>query len=501
DRALEQGVLWFPEPLSLGSNLPQEIENHLESRALNIENRWETNETRLTAWTAAPADRTRTSSQVAFGPLTLTAYSVQPLGVPGDNSVLSVTLEWDSVPAGPQRQVAVSLVDEEGNVWSERVYAAPTVDSPGATTSQSHPVQSDSSPTDAPTPSIIDRFGIQVPAGTPPGTVDVRLSVLDSGENPIPATSASSEDPTQSLLLQRIEVTAPPSPVSPIRIPFDYRVGGRQQSSGAEILGVSDIGKKPTALAGSDMQMKIGLRSAMPVAGNLDLDVALVDAKANASGQALASWQGWPLPEYPIQSWPQGTVVLAPVTLPLPAEMDEGMYKLVVSLVDDSGQSESVPVELATVQVVARPRTMQPPSSEAPVSPPVQFGTHAKLVGYDVQTTNDAVDLSLTWEVIQPLRPQHHIFVHLVGADGVLIAQQDGTPETSSGPAPTGSWRTGEIITTEHHLPLSALGEDAAELQNAALHVGLYDPDTGIRLPATIDGTPSGDSAIITLSP
>ncbi|MFN2200016.1 MAG: hypothetical protein ACK2UO_02365 [Caldilineaceae bacterium] len=501
DTALEQGVLWFPEPLSLGSDLPQEIEDYLEEGAVNIENRWETAETRLTAWTDAPAGDIRTTSHVTFGPLTLAGYSVTPQSVPGDNSVLTVTLEWDSVHTDLQRQLAVSLVDEDGNVWSERVYTPPSAVSTGVRSFQSDREETDSFQTDTPTQATIDRFGMQAPAGMPPGVYSVRLSVLDASGNSIQARTAESEDTAQSLLLAHIEVTAPPSPVPAIRIPFDFRVGDQPQSTAVDILGVAGIGSDPTVLAGSDMSMKIGLRRDTRDAGNHELSVALTNGEAGANGQVIASWKGWPLPDYPIEAWPQDTILLAPVVLPLPAEMATGAYTLVASVVEESDQLETSPIQLATVHVFSRPLVTEPPAFETPVLPPVQFGTHARLVGYDVTIRGDVLDLLLSWEVMQPLRPQHHIFVHLVDADGARIAQQDGTPVTSAGLAPTGSWRTGEIITTEHHLSLSALDANAAEVQNATLHVGLYDPDTGIRLPTSIDGAQSGDSAIITLSP
>jgi hypothetical protein len=56
---------------------------------------------------------------------------------------------------------------------------------------------------------------------------------------------------------------------------------------------------------------------------------------------------------------------------------------------------------------------------------PAQFGTHARLYGYtlDASRTGDGADATVTlhlyWEIMQPLLPPHHIFVHADTPDGV----------------------------------------------------------------------------------
>ena len=105
--------------------------------------------------------------------------------------------------------------------------------------------------------------------------------------------------------------------------------------------------------------------------------------------------------------------------------------------------------------------------------------------------------LTLDWEVLKPILPQHSIFVHVVDLDVPgynIVSQQDGQPMTLDGPAPTGSWQTGEWLTTQHQLSLSV--DEIKELDNEQLEirVGLYDPDTGVRLPALINYTQIGDS-------
>jgi len=77
--------------------------------------------------------------------------------------------------------------------------------------------------------------------------------------------------------------------------------------------------------------------------------------------------------------------------------------------------------------------------------------------------------------------------VHLLDANGHLVTQHDGIP--ASGTRPTDTWRSAEEIRDRHGLFLPPEAEAAAPLR---LLVGLYDPDTGARLPLE-DGCDSLD--------
>ena len=89
------------------------------------------------------------------------------------------------------------------------------------------------------------------------------------------------------------------------------------------------------------------------------------------------------------------------------------------------------------------------------IEPPVQFGTHAQLIGYDLDmdSTDGKLYLTLHWQVNQTLLPPHHIFVHLDNEFGETVAQDDGPPVTANGRAPTGSWLPSEFVSTLHTVP------------------------------------------------
>ena len=142
------------------------------------------------------------------------------------------------------------------------------------------------------------------------------------------------------------------------------------------------------------------------------------------------------------------------------------------------------------MRVEQRAADFTPAAPPRPLDPAPLLGTHARLVGSDVQRDGNALDVTLYWAVEQTLLPPHHIFVHADDASGVTQAQQDGPPVTADGAAPTGSWQPGEYLTTVHRLALPA-GE-------INVRVGLYAPETGVRLPVTVAGQPAGDSVILT---
>ncbi len=94
-------------------------------------------------------------------------------------------------------------------------------------------------------------------------------------------------------------------------------------------------------------------------------------------------------------------------------------------------------------------------------------------------TAGDPLTVTLFWQVDrQPARDEsHHVFVHLLDAEGELVAQHDGVPV--HGERPTWSWWAGEVIQDEHTL------DTGLDLPPGVytLSAGMYDPVTALRLP------------------
>ncbi len=90
-------------------------------------------------------------------------------------------------------------------------------------------------------------------------------------------------------------------------------------------------------------------------------------------------------------------------------------------------------------------------------------------------------NLKLIWQTNAIPPTDYTVFVHLLDPDDNLIAQADSPP--ANGAYPTSLWDPGEIIVDEH-----AIGD--LPPGHYTLQVGLYQPETGERLP--VNGVPEG---------
>jgi hypothetical protein len=92
------------------------------------------------------------------------------------------------------------------------------------------------------------------------------------------------------------------------------------------------------------------------------------------------------------------------------------------------------------------------------------------------------VPLTLYWRSSSgEITSSYTVFAHLLAEDGRLLAQHDAPP--ANGARPTNEWLAGEYVIDPHEL----VWREAGYTGPARLAVGLYDPQTGARLP-TADG-------------
>jgi 4-amino-4-deoxy-L-arabinose transferase-like glycosyltransferase len=137
---------------------------------------------------------------------------------------------------------------------------------------------------------------------------------------------------------------------------------------------------------------------------------------------------------------------------------------------------------------VIRPAYQPPPLLNALPSGATQlnfiFGGRIHLLGYQLshQTLRpgDALAVTLFWQGRESVAQDPSVFVHLVSNDGLLISQNDSFP--AGGSWAISQWPTGAVISDTHWLPIPATTYTPDE---AMLHVGLYDPNTGERWPTS----------------
>ena len=120
---------------------------------------------------------------------------------------------------------------------------------------------------------------------------------------------------------------------------------------------------------------------------------------------------------------------------------------------------------------------------------PANLGGKVALLGYDLETQDDAVWVTLYWQAQAPMDRSYTVFLHLLDGQGKLVAQADGLP--AAGARPTTTWAPGEVIADQRVLALPTVllpGE-------YRLAAGMYVLETLERLPVLAPGgQPAGDS-------
>ena len=118
--------------------------------------------------------------------------------------------------------------------------------------------------------------------------------------------------------------------------------------------------------------------------------------------------------------------------------------------------------------------------------PVALFDRVAALREASTAKTAHGVQINLTWQAHGAVPDDVTVFVHVLGANGQLLAQADGDP--LAGTYPFAQWPQGLVVDDIRQVDVS---------NAAAVRVGLYSRSSGERLSATAsDGTPLADNAV-----
>jgi hypothetical protein len=145
--------------------------------------------------------------------------------------------------------------------------------------------------------------------------------------------------------------------------------------------------------------------------------------------------------------------------------LEAGGYTLTLTLADGAtGAEVGRPVVLGALQVEVLLRVFDEPSPTQPLQ--ARWGEVIRLHGYDLESSAEALELTLYWQAEQRMAVSYKVFVHLVDlATGAIVAQDDAVPRRWT--YHTTWWEGGEVV------------EDTI---SHGLMLGLYDPETGERL-------------------
>jgi hypothetical protein len=186
------------------------------------------------------------------------------------------------------------------------------------------------------------------------------------------------------------------------------------------------------------------------------------------------------LSSYPTTQWAAGEIVADPWRLELPANLSPGDYILQVTLFDAATQAQAGQTKLGAITVIKRPQHFDMPA--LPHSINKQLGAQITLLGYHLMTQpimgGGRLRLTLYWQAKGAVATSYTVFVHLLDAQGRVVAQHDGLP--ADGTIPTTDWAASEIISDRHLIEFSKLTPG-----DYRLIAGMYDPATGERLSAT----------------
>jgi mannosyltransferase len=238
--------------------------------------------------------------------------------------------------------------------------------------------------------------------------------------------------------------------------------------------------------AGHPLVGSLSWRAASAPPADYRLRVRLTDllGREVAAGEVSPSAAG-----FPTSDWLLGDHVAGRLTLPLPADLPEGTYRVQIGLVDADGAVAPVRrwygssdwFTVGTVRAETWPLVTELPDGVEFQLEDVRLGEAIRLHGYDLARDGDSLMLMLYWRADAPPEADYHVFVHVGEPNAPPVAQADGVPVDWR--RPTTSWRAGEIIVDTYTVPLDGVGPG---LYN--LIVGMYDPEGGGRPTTIVDG-------------
>jgi hypothetical protein len=216
----------------------------------------------------------------------------------------------------------------------------------------------------------------------------------------------------------------------------------------------------------------------------------VLDRDAHASlqlfageNQQIAMVNGPPLDNSrPTSSWRPGEVLADTWTLDIPPDtLAPALLRLDVSLFLPETLTPLPVHNLAGEDIPAaitqfRLEPSQWPVYTGPQPLQITFGEAVRLEGYEARTTAGALEVTLYWHSLAPLAESYVTFLHLVNAEGTLVAQSDTLP--GHGLFPTSAWQPGDRVLSQHSLTLPA----ELPAGNYTLLAGLYRPEDGARL-------------------
>lgn len=201
-------------------------------------------------------------------------------------------------------------------------------------------------------------------------------------------------------------------------------------------------------------------------AGGRDYDVCL--SLGDASGEIGQTRCGPLSATWPTSQWNEDEIVRGFHTLLVDPFLQPGPYTVSVSLMDsDTGVVTGHPASIGSIQV-------DPLRPTHPLE--ALWGDVILLHGYDLNQSEESLELTLYWQARHKMNTSYKIFVHLIDPDsGAIVTQDDAVPRRWT--YATTEWQRDEVVRDVISLSL-----DGVPPGRYRLWLGLYDQATGERL-------------------
>jgi hypothetical protein len=249
----------------------------------------------------------------------------------------------------------------------------------------------------------------------------------------------------------------------------------------AELVGYHLLQK--SVKPGEELPLTMYWRAYEPITEDFSIYIRLFDAE----GKSIGRWEAFPGGGlYPTRLWQPGEIIAdqyrIPVSLdargPNVGKIEVGLFRRVPleTLVARDPRGNVVTPIIARFKIAGQSKVQ----IENPVD--YKFGASIALAGYSFPQSiapGSTLNVKLFWRALKIIDEDYTVFVHLVDANGKIIAQKDAPPQ--NGAYPTSFWETGEIIEDDYALTIP---RDATP-GDYRIVIGLY--HDGNRLP-TRDG-------------
>jgi len=393
------------------------------------------------------------------GELRFDGYNLSGLAVAAGDT-FDIDMAWTAVaPPSVDYQTDVWLTGPDGLIWSVKGTERPRIYEDAPPTRQW-----------AAGEWAWDSREVRVLSGAPPGRYNLVLTLFDRATlapvTLVDAATGAAIGPTA--VIGQIDVT---NSIAPPDFAPQYSLTAAV-APGLHLLGYNQ--DREAAAPGESVLLTLFWKCAKPAACQ-EYTLRLYE------GDSVA--QQWQLPvvrpNFPAGAWPAHGRLRGQYLLRLPATLESALYHFTL------GDG----VALGEIRVTAPARHMTPPPLAATLDAPLAttggqpVATLAGLAAVSPLPTCSATSLpagqcsvALVWRADAETPVSYRVFVHLVDADGRILAQSDAEP--GGWTRPTTGWLPGEYVTDIHTLSLP----EALPSGPLSLRVGLYDPDTGARL-------------------